>query len=273
MGHFDTILYRSHLIRPEKLAYYKQADIPDIRWYGLNDGVLYSNGNVVPIERRVNYVFEPSVENKWRAVYLENVEPTWALCLTTYRFMEQLADEVRELSTRREKLRHISKVLVQDENSRIGDHFEFFASRCEFADVIIEWDNEYKKGGLKYSDGSERAQDRLHFDVLNTLWSDGHGAVITQYCDVCGSGAVDTVDESVESVWSSAHNMFSSYETFLSHSFRQERDSLRRGRSPIDAAAAYEQNAVDLVQHLEDFTDNVLLLFESARSMFENIWS
>ncbi len=76
----------------------------------------------------------------------------------------------------------------------------------------------------------------------------------------------------MESVWWDVERIFSTYESFLYHSYRQERDKTHRGWSLEEASNRHQKTAVELVEYLEGYTDRPPLVFDEAHANFKMVW-
>jgi hypothetical protein len=230
--------------RPEKLAHYKEIGIRDIRWYGLNDHKLYSYGDVQSITATVklNCDLKLHPNDVWYSVLMEEIEPTGSHCFPTHCTLFDFYQRIKGLPTRMQKLR----LLAKERDAAFGDHEQFF-SRQEIIDLAEDFD-------------SDLVMNNLGVDVFNTLYSNGVGAFMHTFCDVCGACYVEAPDE-IGSVgaWCLAQDTFSSWGSFLYHSKRQARKYRNLG------AETKPLNTEQLVEMLDDI-ENVPMVFDAALS-------
>jgi len=239
--------------RPEKLSYYKELGIPDIRWYGRDSGKLYSYGSVEPITRKVSlqYNFKPSAADVWRSAMLEGS----ALCIAGLNAFYDLRETLQTISTRYGQLRCAAKTL--NRNEILYNHEQFAVSRQDIWTALIAPDLDAY---------SEVIDGLLHHDVFNEVWSNGYGVIVLNHCDVCGETRVvgeSTIDEDV--VWDSLENDIKSYESFLYRNRRTIERQIANNCPPEIAKVESHKTTTELIEYFDHCgVEHTPLIFDRA---------
>jgi len=221
--------------RPEKLHHYKQTGIVDIRWYGRDDGRLYSYGDVAPITHtvKVKYAFKPNPKDIWRSIELAGPFQ----CVGALDALDSLAKSVEGIPSRFGKLRRI----VKGFRSEIHDHWVNWSSSRAAVDLILG------EGKLNCA-VDELIDVDLCTDVFCTLWTNGRSAIITRYCDVCGDWRIDDGNGPEDAWFAVEYETAATYESFM-NKFRSQ---VSRFISYGVARSSCEKTVEQLLQYLDE---------------------
>ena len=237
--------------RPEKLSHYKKLGIPDIRWYGRDNGKLYSYGSLEPVSRKISlqYKFKPHAKDVWRSVLLE----TGSMCVAAFNAFYDLREKLKAAPTRYKKLRGMVKALRHD--PVLQNHRDFFSSR----------DLRVALTGDDPEDFWTVMENALDVDVFNTVWSNGYGIIVLRYCDVCGETCID--DQSyTDEAWFAIEEEFKSYESFIYRNKKAMERLINQWGVPATVAKAESEKTVtELIDHLEECSlEHAPLIFDQS---------
>ncbi len=223
--------------RPEKLYHYKQSGIQDIRWFGRDDGKLYSEGDVKPITHvvEVKYKFKPNPKDVWRSIMLDgNFE-----CDAATDALYELRESVKKIPSRFGKIRTILRGLHKVD---LQNHQSSWTSDWDVIDYMI--------GDSRGS--ADRLEGDLCENVFCTLWTNGRSAIVTRYCDICGDYRIDD-GRSVPDAWFSIEDTVATYESFMYEFRKQVKGLVTNWRvEPDKARSEHEKTIEELLTHLEE---------------------
>jgi hypothetical protein len=229
--------------RPEKLHHYKQQGIPDVRWYGRDSGVLYSEGDVKPITHtiKVKYDFKPNPMDIWHRVTVTDDE--WlADCPAASNLFYDLRQEVKRIPKTAEKKHFVNKSV--ELNPILLSHVRLLekdeSDEALAALISLDEDN-YSNNFL--------CAGLFEDYVEGEVWSN-RAAVLPLYrCRACDSHSVATADRLGDALVSWADEV-GQYEDFLFQSNKQILNHIRGGMSVDLAETMHRKNASQLAEYL-----------------------